>query len=48
MPNDGLSLVEQLQALIQAVREAISRSREIISRLDATRPPPQKQRGPSG
>ncbi len=39
MPNDGLSLVQQLQALIQAVLEALSRSREIITQLDATRPP---------
>ena len=37
--QDGLSLVQQLQALIQAVLEALSRSREIITQLDATRPP---------
>ena len=30
MPTEGLTLVQQLQALIQAVLEALSRSREII------------------
>ncbi len=39
MPNDGQTLVEQLRALIQAVLDALSRSREVITRMDATRPP---------
>jgi hypothetical protein len=40
MPQQAaLGTVEQLRALIQTVREALSRSREIITRVDATRPP---------
>ena len=46
MPSDGLTLVQQLQALIQAVLDALSHSREIITRLDSTRPP--KPPDPSG
>jgi hypothetical protein len=32
-------LVAHLQALIQAALDALSRSREIITRLDSTKPP---------
>ena len=38
MPNDGQTLVEQLRASIQAVLDALSRSHEIITRLDARGP----------
>ena len=37
--REARSLVVHLQALIQAARDALSRSREIIVRLDSTRPP---------
>jgi hypothetical protein len=39
MPNEGQSLVQQPQALIQSVLDSLSRSREVITRLDSTRPP---------
>jgi hypothetical protein len=39
MPDEGSNLVQQLQALIQAVIDALSRSRQIITQLDSTRPP---------
>ncbi len=39
MPNDGQTIVEQLRALTQAALDMLSRSREVITRLDATRPP---------
>jgi hypothetical protein len=39
MPSEGPSLVQQLQALIQSVLDSLSRSREVITRLDSTRPP---------
>lgn len=57
MPNDGLSLVQQLQALIQAVLEALSRSREIIAigrhetsetaRSEPLSTPPKKRPAPA-
>ena len=49
MPNDGQTIVEQLRALIQAALEMLTRSREIITRLDATRPPkpPESRLGAS-
>jgi hypothetical protein len=43
MPNDGQTMVEQLRALIQVALDVLSRSREVIARLDAARPPKPPQ-----
>lgn len=37
--RDARNLIAHLQALIQAARDALLRSRELITRLDSTRPP---------